>query len=69
MTTPPADPGALDLDAFRHLAAYAGLSLSEPRLAEVRPLVEAAHRSLVRLSTPELRDVEPPVTAPPLEDE
>lgn len=68
MTTP-ADPGSLDLDAFRHLAAYAGFPLSEQRLAKVRPLVETAHRALVRLSAPELRGIEPPVTAPPLEDE
>lgn len=56
------------LDALRHVAAFAGLTLTDQRLAELQPAVETAQRNFARLLSPELRDIEPAVAAPPLEE-
>lgn len=72
MTPPPPPPDAVPdpaLEDFRRVAAFVGLRLSEARLAELRPLVENAQRGFARLGGPELRTVEPAVTAPPLTED
>ncbi|MCX6021543.1 MAG: hypothetical protein NTZ05_07400 [Chloroflexi bacterium] len=70
MTPPPDAADNSALEDFRRVAAFAGLHLSDARLAELRPLVENARLGAAWLDGAELRTVEPAVTAPPLtEDE
>jgi Asp-tRNA(Asn)/Glu-tRNA(Gln) amidotransferase C subunit len=51
-----------DLNALRQLAAFAGLSLSDQRLEELRPVLDGIRRSYARLHSAELHDVEPAIT-------
>ena len=55
-------------ETFRRLAEYVALPLSDARLEELRPQVEAYLRNVGRLRTLDLRGVEPAlVLAPPQE--